>query len=238
VILNFNRNHLDRHADMEEYLRAKKRIFLNQQAADWLVLNGSDPAVRQAGAGARARIACFGEREGFNANQCAVLAVAAILGIDEAVCKKVFSEFKGLEHRMEAVAEIKGVSFINDSKATTVESCQWALKNLRQPVILICGGKDKGVDYSLVVPACRGKVKKAILIGQAAEKIAGAFSGSVPLARSASLEDAVQLAFGSAARGDAVLLSPMCASFDMFTDYEHRGRIFKQAVSRLRDDQR
>ncbi|MGE5308442.1 MAG: UDP-N-acetylmuramoyl-L-alanine--D-glutamate ligase [Deltaproteobacteria bacterium] len=240
VILNFNRNHLDRHADMEEYLAAKKRIFLNQDSSDTLVINGLDPALAKAVKGARARVATFGKREGYNANECAVLAAASALGIGEDICKKVFSGFSGLEHRFETAAEIKGVRFINDSKATTVESCLWALANLQRPVVLICGGKDKGVDYSLVARVCPGKVKEAILIGQAAEKIAAALGPVVPLKRAPSLEDAVKLAFETASPGDAVLLSPMCASFDMFTDYEHRGRVFKQAVRDLqvRDGQR
>lgn len=235
VILNFNRNHLDRHADMSEYLAAKKRIFLNQDATDHLVLNGCDPALKTAAEEARSSTVYFTEREGYNANQCAVAAVAAILGIGEDICREVFSGFAGLEHRMETVAEIGGVRFINDSKATTVESCVWALKNLDRPVILICGGKDKGVDYSLALPACKGKVKKAILIGQAADKIDGAWKGAVVLERADSLEHAVAGAFKAAAAGDAVLLSPMCASFDMFTDYEHRGRMFKEAVARLKE---
>ncbi len=233
VILNFNRNHLDRHADMDEYLAAKKRIFLNQDAGDHLVLNGADPALKAAGKEARSRVTYFTEGAVYNANQSAVRAVADILGIGEEACDRVFAGFRGLEHRMETVAEVKGVRFINDSKATTVESCIWALKNLRRPVILICGGKHKGVDYSLVVPEARDKVKEVVLIGQAADKIEASFSGAVPLCRAATLEEAVARSFRDAAPGDAVLLSPMCSSFDMFTDYEHRGRVFKQAVRAL-----
>jgi len=230
VLLNFNRNHLDRHADMEEYLAAKERIFLNQGAQDHLVLNGLDPLVKQAGARARSRVVAFSEKPGYNANECAVLAVASILGISEETCRGVFAAFTGLEHRREAVADIAGVRYINDSKATTVESCQWALRNLDRPVVLICGGKDKGVDYSLVAPYCAGKVKEIIVIGQAAGKIAAALSSVAPLYTADTLENAVKRASATASPGDAVLLSPMCASFDMFTDYEHRGRVFRQAV--------
>ena len=230
VILNFNRNHLDRHADMDEYLAAKQRIFMNQGPEDHLVLNGLDPLVKKAGERARSHVVNFTEAAGYNANQCAVLAVASILGIPETICRGVFDSFKGLEHRMETVAELEGVRYINDSKATTVESCQWALRNLDRPVVLICGGKDKGVDYSLVAPYCAGKVKEIIVIGQAAGKIAAALNGAAPLHKADTLEAAVERASRSASPGDAVVLSPMCASFDMFTDYEHRGRVFRQAV--------
>lgn len=230
VLLNFNRNHLDRHADMDEYLAAKERIFLNQEAGDHLVFNGLDPLVAQASTRARSRAVAFSAKPGYNANECAVLAVAAILGISEETCQGVFAAFTGLEHRREVVADIAGVRYINDSKATTVESCQWALRNLDRPVVLICGGKDKGVDYSLIAPYCAGKVKEIIVIGQAADKIAAALSSVAPLYKADTLENAVKRASAAAASGDAVLLSPMCASFDMFTDYEHRGRVFRQAV--------
>jgi len=161
------------------------------------------------------------------------LAVGSILGISRKTCLKVFKNFKGLEHRMEEVANIRGVRFINDSKATTVESTIWALRNIASPVILIAGGKDKGVDYRVLLDSARNKVKEVILIGQAREKIKSAFQGKLKISVSATLEQAVRSAFGKADRGDCVLLSPMCSSFDMFSDYEHRGRVFKKAVLKL-----
>jgi UDP-N-acetylmuramoylalanine--D-glutamate ligase len=134
---------------------------------------------------------------------------------------------------MEYVAAINGIKFINDSKATTVDSCAWALKNIHDPVILIAGGKDKGIDYNLILDYSRGKVKEAILFGQARKKIGDVFQGNIPFEESVNLEDAVNKAFYKAQPGDCVLLSPMCASFDMFSSYEERGRVFKEIVHRL-----
>ena len=230
VMLNFNKNHLDRYPGMPEYLAAKKRIFMNQGAGDSLVVNADDPELVRAASEARAGVIFFRKKEGLNPNQSAVCAVASVFGVEEDTCRRVFSDFRGLEHRMELAAEIDGVKFINDSKATTAESCAWALNVLAGPVILICGGRDKGIDYSLIAGACRDKVKEIILIGEAAEKIASALSGACRIGRARSLEQAVEMAFRSARAGDTVLLSPMCSSYDMFTDYEHRGRVFKQAV--------
>lgn len=233
LILNFSRNHLDRYKDMGEYLAAKKRIFMNQDKNDFLVLNENDPLSRELSLQARAKAVYFAEKESLNPNQAAVLAVGAIFGIEEKISRMVFSEFKGIEHRMEFVGRINGVDFINDSKATTVDSALWALNSIPGRIILIAGGKDKGVDYSLILPSARKKVKEAILIGEAREKIKNAWGGELPVAEADSLEGAVTLAFGKAEAGDSVLFSPMCSSFDMFRDYEERGKIFKRAVSGL-----
>ncbi|MFA5118870.1 MAG: UDP-N-acetylmuramoyl-L-alanine--D-glutamate ligase [Candidatus Omnitrophota bacterium] len=233
VLLNFSRNHLDRYKGMEEYLRAKKRIFLNQQEQDYLVLNRKDPSSEAVQREARSRIVYFNQDAGVNPNQSAVMAVGSLLGIENELMREVFSEFKGVEHRMELVAEIRRVRFINDSKATTVDSALWALRSIPGRVILIAGGKDKGNDYRIILEAARQKVKHAVLIGQAKEKMKLVFQGQLPFDEALSLPEAVRKAYALAEAGDSVLLSPMCASFDMFTDYEHRGRVFKQAVGEL-----
>ncbi|MFA6349527.1 MAG: Mur ligase family protein [Candidatus Omnitrophota bacterium] len=234
VVLNFNRNHLDRHKDMQEYLDAKKRIFANQDAGDYLVLNDKDRVLKGLAEEARSKVVFFGSRPSeYNPNQQAVMAVASILGIDKEVCVKVFSEFKGLEHRMEFVAEVNGVRFINDSKATLAESTVWAINNISSPVILIAGGKDKGVDYSLISKPGAGKIKEIITIGEAADLINDALGKSFKIERAKTLEEAINLAFDKARPGDSVLLSPMCSSFDMFANFEERGRVFKQAVMAL-----
>lgn len=134
---------------------------------------------------------------------------------------------------MEFVAEINGVRFINDSKATTAESTVWALGNLNSQVILIAGGKDKGVDYSAIVEPARGKVKKVILMGEAQNKIEAALGSGLPVEKAEALADAVHKAFIQSAAGDCILLSPMCSSFDMFSSYEERGRVFKDCVFEL-----
>ncbi len=230
IILNFNRNHLDRYKDMLEYLEAKKRIFMNQDSSDFFVLNNNEPVLKELSRQVKARLVYFSETSEFNPNQSAVIAVGGILGINKEKILKVFGEFKGIEHRMEHVCSINGIKFINDSKATTVDSCVWALKNIPNRIILIAGGKDKGVDYNLILGYSRGKVKEAILIGQARQRIGAAFKGNIIFEESASLEEAVKKAFSKAEPGDCVLLSPMCSSFDMFSSYEERGRVFKEIV--------
>jgi UDP-N-acetylmuramoylalanine--D-glutamate ligase len=137
---------------------------------------------------------------------------------------------------MEYVTEIGGIKFINDSKATVAESCAWAIKNIPSQVILIAGGKDKGVDYSVILDAARGKVKKVIVIGEAREKIKNALGNALAVEEAPTLPDAVRNAFRQASRGDYVLLSPMCSSFDMFNNYEERGKAFKEAVFALAEN--
>lgn len=233
VVLNIARNHLDRHADMQEYVSAKKRIYLNQDKDDYLVLNAQDPRLMEFAKEARSRVAYFQGVEGLNPNFAAVLAVGEILGIDSRVTLGVFSGFKGIEHRMEEAGDVNGVKFINDSKATTAESTLWALRSLSCPVVLIAGGRHKGVDYRVIADEARAKVRRIVLIGEARQEIASALRGTVPLIEAATLQEAVQRAFEEARPGDCVLLSPMCSSFDMFADYEERGRLFKDAVQEL-----
>ena len=229
-MLNFSRNHLDRHADMQEYLEAKKRIYANMDKGDYLVLNYDDPVLRGLSKETKAKVVYFSKKDGLNPNQGAALAVGGILGIDRGIIEGVFGEFRGLEHRMEFVAEINGVRFINDSKATTMESAAWALENIATPVILIAGGKDKGVDYASLLGIAKKKVRGVILIGEAREKMESAWKGSLSMEGAGTMEEAVRKAFLKAGAKDTVLLSPMCSSFDMFSDYEERGRVFKRCV--------
>jgi len=233
VILNFSRNHLDRHNNIEEYLQAKKRIFMNQDKFDYLVLNYQDPIVRELAKETRSGVVYFHKNEELNPNQSAVLAVASILGIDKDLVLGVFREFKGIEHRLEYVAEINKIKFINDSKATTVDSALWALENIADPIILIAGGRDKGNDYSVILDLMQRKVKDVFLIGEAKGKMRDAFRGLFPVSEAGTLEEATRIAFCKAGPGDCVLFSPMCASFDMFANYEERGRVFKKVVNDL-----
>ncbi|MCM8796008.1 MAG: UDP-N-acetylmuramoyl-L-alanine--D-glutamate ligase [Candidatus Omnitrophica bacterium] len=238
VILNFSCNHLDRHSSLKAYLNAKKRIFMNQDSSDYLVLNFDDKEVRRLAEEAKANIVYFSRSDNLNPNEQAALSVVSILGIDRALAISVFKEFKGLEHRLEYVMEIKGIKFINDSKCTTIDSTIWAFQNVSGKVVLIAGGKDKGNDYSLILPFIRQKVKAMVLIGESKEKIKTAFAGILPIKEANSLEDAVEQAYALASSGDSVLLSPMCASFDMFDNYEERGRVFKKAVYNLLNSSR
>ncbi|MCM8781342.1 MAG: UDP-N-acetylmuramoyl-L-alanine--D-glutamate ligase, partial [Candidatus Omnitrophica bacterium] len=235
VILNFSQNHLDRYRTMQDYLEAKKRIFMNQDDSDYVVLNYSDPTLRRLKDQIKAKVVYFSEDGQLNPNQAAVLAVSLIIGVDREVCLRVFREFKGIEHRLEFVAEIDNVSFINDSKATTVDSTIWALSNISRPVILIAGGRDKGSDYQAILDLARKKVRYLILIGEAKGKIYSALKGALTIKEADTLQEAVKFAFYKANPGDCVLFSPMCSSFDMFTDYEQRGKLFKQAVYELKN---
>lgn len=230
LILNISSNHLNRYKTMQEYIQAKKRIYINQDSTDFLVLNYNDLILRELAKEAKAKVEFFLETKELNPDQAAVLTIGSILGIDKQLCLDVFSDFKGIEHRMEFVIEKKGVKFINDSKATTVESAIWALKNIVEPIIWIAGGRDKGIDYSIIAELAAKKVKKMILIGEAKEKIRDSLKNSLSIEDAISLEEAVRKAFSYATCGDCVLLSPMCSSYDMFSDYEQRGRVFKQIV--------
>jgi UDP-N-acetylmuramoylalanine--D-glutamate ligase len=142
-------------------------------------------------------------------------------------------KFKGVEHRIEYVADIEGIKFYNDSKATNVDSTVKALEAFERNIIVILGGKDKGSDYRVLAPLIRARVKQIILIGAASDKIAEQLDGEASMIRARSMEEAVLKAMEGATAGDTVLLAPACASFDMFDNYEHRGRVFKEAVYQL-----
>jgi UDP-N-acetylmuramoylalanine--D-glutamate ligase len=141
--------------------------------------------------------------------------------------------FKGVEHRLEFVRERNGVSFVNDSKATNVDSVRYALESFERPIVLLLGGRDKGNDYSLLRDLVKKHVKAIIAIGESADKVVSAFSTVIPVSVAAGMGQAVEAATRAASPGDVVLLSPACASFDWFQNYEHRGRVFKEAVMKL-----
>lgn len=159
---------------------------------------------------------------------------AATLGIRKDKIREALQTFESLEHRMEHVATIRGVEFINDSKATNVNSTWYALESMTKPVILILGGIDKGNDYSLIKDLVKEKVKAIVCLGINNKKIHHAFKDVITtIVDTKSAKEAVQQAFQLAAKGDVVLLSPACASFDLFKNYEDRGSQFKEAVKEL-----
>jgi UDP-N-acetylmuramoylalanine--D-glutamate ligase len=166
-------------------------------------------------------------------NVLAAAAVARLAGATAAAIAKGVRSFAGVEHRLEFVAEIGGVRYYNDSKATNVDATLKALDAFAGRILIILGGKDKGSDYTVLQKPLREKAILALLIGAAAEKIENQISGSVALERAETLERAVETASHAAQRGDVVLLAPACASFDQFQNYEHRGRFFKDLVSQL-----
>jgi UDP-N-acetylmuramoylalanine--D-glutamate ligase len=239
IILNFSQNHLDRHKDLQEYFEAKSRLFINQNKEDFAVLNSNDEHLKSLANHLKSQVKFFdspGQRKDIpikNPNQLAVAIVSDILGVPKNIYLDVFKEFKGVEHRLELVRVLEGVDYVNDSKATTAEASRWALNNIDKPILMICGGRDKHIDFSVLKNIVQKKVKKMYVIGEAREKLKETFGDVVALNDCENLESAVEHARRDSKKGDCVVLSPMCASFDMFKDYEHRGKVFKQIVSTL-----
>ena len=166
-------------------------------------------------------------------NVMAALAAGLACGASPNSMRQTVRNFKGVEHRLEFVAEIHGVKFFNDSKATNVDAAIKCLEAFAGGVIVILGGKDKGGDYAPLAPLVRERCEHVILIGAAADKIGAALENTKPLHRAVTMPDAVKLGLELGRPGDVVLLAPACASFDMFDNYEHRGKVFKDAVRSL-----
>jgi UDP-N-acetylmuramoylalanine--D-glutamate ligase len=171
-------------------------------------------------------------------NALAALLGARLFGVDLASCARALRAFRGLPHRMELAAEVNGVRFYNDSKATNVGSVVGSLTGFERPVVLIAGGKDKGGDYGPLIPVLRAVGRHLVLIGAAADKIESVLRGVLPLHRAVDLPAAVALAAELARPGDAVVLSPACSSYDMFKNYEERGRVFSEAARRIAGGER
>ncbi len=248
VLLNVGTNHLDRHHDRVAYLLAKARLFRRQTPDDWAVLNAADPQVVAVSGQILARPVWFGENRSnrgrlllapetlrsLSTGAQAVLQVARLLGAADPLVWQVIRSFRGLEHRLESVASIHGAHFINDSKSTTPDSLRFALSQVHGPVILILGGRDKGMDFhALMAPLHEERVKGIVLIGESRPKLRALLNGSTLVRESGTLEEAVQTAAALTSPGTTVLFSPAYASFDMFRDFEERGRAFKAAVRTL-----
>ena len=167
------------------------------------------------------------------ANAMSVICAAKVFNLDKTGITKGLQTFESVEHRLELVREIDGVKYVNDSKATNVDSVWYALKSFDEPILLILGGQDKGNDYEQIKELVLQKVKKIYAIGSSAEKVFNFFHKDVKVEIEKSLEDAVKSSGKEVIKGDVVLLSPACASFDMFNNYEHRGKVFKESVNKL-----
>jgi len=235
IILNISDNHLDRHKDIEEYIGLKKKIFLNQGKGDVVFLNGKDKLLREISQDIKARVEFFDTYKDFgnrfnirNENFLAAMSMASLEGVSEDVMLDVILRFKGIEHRLEHAGSRDGVDFINDSKATTVSSVEWALRSLDGRIILIMGGRYKGGDFGRLKASLDKKVDLVIAIGEASSEIKAHLNGYRDIVEGKDLEDAVGIAFKRAKKGHKILLSPGCSSFDMFKNYEERGRVFKE----------
>lgn len=171
-----------------------------------------------------------------NLQNAAAATVAAMhFEIEPETVARVLRNFPGVEHRIEKVGVVAGVTFINDSKATNVDSVRWALRSVTTPLYLIAGGRDKGGKFDDLIPDGAGKIKSIVAIGEASKIIFDALGKNFPVQFAGSLQEAVEKCFEMANPGETVMLSPGCASFDMFDNYEHRGRVFKEAVATLRN---
>lgn len=166
-------------------------------------------------------------------NVMAAALIGHILGVPAASIRRSVLAFRGLEHRLEDVLTVRGVRFVNDSKATTVDATIKALASFDRPIVLILGGRGKGGDFSPLRREVRKKVRSVVLIGDAADKIRASLGGVVPVEPASDYREVVRKAFDKAVPGDVVLLAPACTSWDMFRDFEERGRTFKREVRRL-----
>jgi len=166
-------------------------------------------------------------------NALAAAAAARAIGIKKEVIAQSILAFEGVEHRLEFVRQLEHVDYVNDSKATTVNALWYALDTIHPKIVLIAGGRDKGNDYTKVLALVREKIRAVVAIGESKEKIAKSFDGLTKIIKAESLEAAIMQARQEAKAGDTVLLSPACASFDMFSSFETRGKNFKQIVMNL-----
>jgi UDP-N-acetylmuramoylalanine--D-glutamate ligase len=263
VLLNITPDHLDRYADFDHYRMAKFRLFSNQQASDIAILNRDDPeswpppvgiaaserlfgrGPQKAGAGVDGewltldgvpvlRIGDVPLRGPHNlANVLAATLVADACGIGLQDVRQAVAAFRPVEHRLETIADLDGVLYVNDSKATNVDSAIKAVEAFREPVILIAGGVGKGADFAKLAAVLPGRVRAVITMGIAAAEIESAVrkeDGRIEIRRARDMADAVSAARNMAQEGDVVLLSPSCASFDMYENFEARGRDFRDAV--------
>jgi UDP-N-acetylmuramoylalanine--D-glutamate ligase len=268
VMLNFSPDHLDRHPDLAAYGAAKQRIFENQDAGDWAVINADDPAVLELARAGRAAKRLFARQASIAAGTVidrgwivdrqpdaerrlvplsaihllgshlvtdvmAAATVGALAGAAPSAITAAVDGFRGLEHAMEPVAESGGVRFVNDSKATNVESALRAIESFERDLVPIIGGRFKGGDFGLLREAVRKRAKAVVAIGEARKLVRESLGDAVEVYEAESFEDGIARAYEFARPAGVVLLAPACASFDMFRDYAERGRKFKEEVARI-----
>jgi UDP-N-acetylmuramoylalanine--D-glutamate ligase len=235
LLLNIFPNHMDWHADMKEYAAAKLNLFRAMKSTNVMICRKADEKDFFSDFKTAARRVYFDERSASNPNEAALFSTAEALGLPEDLVRKAIRDFRGIEHRLEKFAERDGIAFVNDSKATTTASLAWALEKFGDgTVVLVCGGKYKTDvnDFKSLRTLIAQKVRWAILIGAAQPIMKEAWQGVVPMAEAESLDEACRLSIEKAQRGDTVLLSPACASFDMFKNYQERGRLFKEMIQK------
>jgi len=249
VLLNLSSDHLDRHGSMEAYGLAKAKIFANQTPEDWAVINADDPQTLELARAGRARQVLFSARtplvplasirligRHLVADVMAAAAVAGIAGIGREAMVRAVEGFTGLEHALEPVSAIRGVQFINDSKATNIEAAKMAIEAFDGNVVVILGGRFKSGDFRLLREPLKSRGAAVVAIGEATPLIQEALAATVPVHPATNLAEAVRRGFELASPAGTVLLAPACASFDMFFDYAERGRVFKTEVKKLAEE--
>ncbi len=262
TVLNISPDHLDRHHTLAGYIEAKQKVFsgngrmilneddaivkdmvvanrefisfslqtntgfhLEERLGEIYLMDGTSPLMKQKEL----------PLEGMHnvANALAALALGKTVGLDMQAMCRALRDFKGLEHRMQRVAKVKGVTWVNDSKATNIGACVAALQGCQEKIVLIAGGDAKGAEMTELIPVIKEKTKCVVLIGKDANKIELAINGCVPSYQAKTIKEAVQIAAELANAGESVLLSPACASMDQFKNYQERGDKFMAAVLEL-----
>lgn len=235
ILLNIGLNHLDWHAGLEDYISSKLRLFQHQTAEDFALLRRQDQEEFFPKFQFKGQVIYFDGKPGGDANEQLLDKVAELKGLDPAKTQEVISRFEGIEHRLEKVANVGGVEFVNDSKCTTLEALIWALERFPDgKIVLLAGGHAKGADFRLVRDRISKKLKRGILYGEAQQLLWKSWEGTAPLVRVTGLPEALQEAVKVASPGDVILLSPACASFDQFSNYQERGKLFKKLVEEMR----
>ena len=270
AVLNITPDHLNRHKTLKNYILAKERVFENQTAEDFTVLNYNDPATADMAKRTKGKVVFFSQDKpleegvysdsksmyirlmgldekvididemniigGHNVeNAMAAIACGVCAGVSLDIIRKTLREFKAVEHRIEFVREVNGVKYYNDSKGTNPDASIKAVMAMKSPICLIAGGYDKGSDFAEWVATFDGRVKYVAVIGAVKEKICSTLdkAGFKSYERADDFNQAMELCTSNADPGDCVLLSPACASWDMFKSYEQRGEIFNDYVNSL-----
>lgn len=271
AVLNITPDHLNRHHTLENYIAAKERVFENQTADDYCILNYNDATTKAMADKTKAKVIYFslnnGLEEGIYSDEKSIYikalgydekvididelkilgghnvenAMAAIgcsiaLGVPMDVVRKVLKEFTAVEHRIEYVTTVNDIEFYNDSKGTNPDASIKAVEAMRRPICIIAGGYDKGSDFGEWIDTFKGRVKFVAVIGAVKDKIVDTLNKAdfTNYKTADTFEEAIDLCYENAEKGDCVLLSPACASWDMFKSYEQRGEIFKDYVRKLK----
>ena len=243
VLLNFAPDHMDWHQDMDEYLEAKLNLFGRMQPEDLVLLPESMREVLDRRDFTRARKEYFRPIDRFEcdvlpgehnqANMEAAFQACRRFGVEERDFREALATFKPLPHRLQAVAERRGVLFVDDSKATTVDAMEAAVKSFDRPVLLLAGGIYKGGDLAALVPLLKRKVRYVCLFGASREVFEAAWARHLPVKWEADLETAMRRLFAMAKKGDVILLSPATSSFDLYANYKERGDHFRRIAEAL-----